>query len=79
MLFNYAQNPFILFFDHAKKTKMKNNTSTRLVYCQNSGLSTLSHSLQSTQNLEKVVYSGRNQNLLGEGLNSRVLQKVLQN
>jgi len=43
-LFNYAKNVFILMFDRAKKDQTKNDMLTRLIYCLNSGLSTLSHS-----------------------------------
>ena len=43
--FNYAKNVFILMFDHAKKDQTENDILTRLVYCLNSRLTTLSHSL----------------------------------
>jgi len=51
--------------------------TTRHVYRLNSELTTLSRILQSTQNLEKLVHSSKNQNLFEEA-DSGVLQKVLQ-
>jgi len=39
---------------------MKNNIPKRLVYCLNSGLTTFSRSLQSTQDLEKAAHIGKN-------------------
>jgi len=52
--------------------------SARLVYCLNYRLTTLSRSLWSTQNLEKVVHSNKKNLNLFQKANSGVLQKVLQ-
>ena len=46
----------MLLFDCVKKNWMENGTSTRVVYCLNSGLTTLSRNLWFTQDIEKVAH-----------------------